>query len=1049
MKINKSVSQKLVTLLSVVAVLASFAVLLNLVIDTWLIQSELRYWVAVIVSIYLIAVITFLIRHEARRVLLVSNSLWISNLLVFVLVVALAPFHPAGLTNGIAFFGSSDELAYSILIVGVLLVTASYTLPWVKLPQPLRIAVTVMFLLGLSVFLIAIVSERGLDNLFLQGDQGSLWLRWGAILATFVCLPLLVILFGMRLLAESNTLTLLAKITLIAALALPILPPVVIYRATTNAPAMGVVDKHARTKTDRNNGDPSDEKSAEEIRSELSAEIEAVSQDLRDLYNMGDQIAADLPLASIDPAVVLRSTGTETDAVFRWVRDNTYFVSYAGTLRGASGVLMDRRGNSLDRSLFLSSLLSKVGVETRLARSHIRRSDAEKILKSANLALEDANVRRLSDLSLSEYADTLHNQDLADRFRKTIVNRKAENQSRLEQLVSRADSIAASIEGKISDQRSADRAMPDDVAQIQDHWWLQARTDGVWRDLDLSKEAAGELFAAPDEVFPVSDVPDDLKHEVEIRLILEVDRPRTGKEKHILVRHRVDTSEPSTSFSLRQIPLGEGLGNDESILQQSNESIQRSLRSEIEWLPIIVAGGGSQIVMDKYFNVSGDVFDSDDMDPNTTRLANSVSRNVTSTVGSATDLFGSLMTESSDEGVVDPVLKERAELSQWLEIEVFSPGSKPYKYIRPVTEVSENNLSTTGANFAFSIDFLIANSQLSDAYVAHELLNETNRRRKWYETLVYSNEGARHDEALANLASPSQFDFRLANLAHLRSVAAADASSWLAGPLVLSSFAFIRDDGDDPRLLAGIDIIHRSSGNWSDPTEVRSKNIRQGVIDTVVEAALIGNQPGLQNTATMFEMSNPDDWTLIQSVDDAGLVADEIGEAAVTNLRASLASGYLALVPPRLQSVNGRKVFGWWQIDPVSGATLGVDSELRGSAMAEWIIRSYSITRGQFFALRLLGCNIVAAASLSWSASDNRSFACSGYLNSSNERIVRAVVKAEACLLSSVAFYAPGTALYSAGAAIGAASFAETVGSVTVGWYMGMSPECRREHRGM
>ena len=60
---------------------------------------------------------------------------------------------------------------------------------------------------------------------------------------------------------------------------------------------------------------------------------------------------------------------TDPQKMLDWVRDNTRLVPYEGSLRGALGVLMDRNGNSLDRSILLARLLELPRVRGELPRA--------------------------------------------------------------------------------------------------------------------------------------------------------------------------------------------------------------------------------------------------------------------------------------------------------------------------------------------------------------------------------------------------------------------------------------------------------------------------------------------------------------------------------------------------------------------------------------------------------------------------------------------------------------------------------------------------------
>src|SRR5688500_2119592 len=78
-----------------------------------------------------------------------------------------------------------------------------------------------------------------------------------------------------------------------------------------------------------------------------------------------------------DPDYVITKVGKSPDALFAWVRDNTYWIPYHGILRDARGVLMDRQGNSLDRALLLATLVQKAGHPVRLAHRKLTGEEAQ------------------------------------------------------------------------------------------------------------------------------------------------------------------------------------------------------------------------------------------------------------------------------------------------------------------------------------------------------------------------------------------------------------------------------------------------------------------------------------------------------------------------------------------------------------------------------------------------------------------------------------------------------------------------------------------------
>ena len=79
------------------------------------------------------------------------------------------------------------------------------------------------------------------------------------------------------------------------------------------------------------------------------------AEKLENLFDALEEAAKEIPRDTFDPKAIVEKVGTDPQKLFEWVRDNTYLVPYRGSLRGPIGVVMDRLGNSLDRSLLLIS----------------------------------------------------------------------------------------------------------------------------------------------------------------------------------------------------------------------------------------------------------------------------------------------------------------------------------------------------------------------------------------------------------------------------------------------------------------------------------------------------------------------------------------------------------------------------------------------------------------------------------------------------------------------------------------------------------------------
>ena len=104
-----------------------------------------------------------------------------------------------------------------------------------------------------------------------------------------------------------------------------------------------------------------------------------------------------------DPDYIVHEIGSDPDALFRWVRDNTFWIPYRGLLRGPVGVLLDRQGNSLDRAVLLATLLEHAGRTVRLAHGTLPREQAAAVLTDMEAVAQTgpdlAPVSAASDVS--------------------------------------------------------------------------------------------------------------------------------------------------------------------------------------------------------------------------------------------------------------------------------------------------------------------------------------------------------------------------------------------------------------------------------------------------------------------------------------------------------------------------------------------------------------------------------------------------------------------------------------------------------------------------
>ncbi|MEZ4459816.1 MAG: transglutaminase-like domain-containing protein [bacterium] len=169
--------------------------------------------------------------------------------------------------------------------------------------------------------------------------------------------------------------------------------------------------------------------------------------------------------------------GKSAAAVMEWVRDNIAYEPYSGELRGAKGVLMDRRGNSVDQASLLVALFRAKGLNARFARSK----------KTPDMVTQ----------LLAQFAGNA-----------TLINPAAITEK----------------PGRVSDPT----VNPRYASLIEDHVWAEVETKGVWVAADpvLAQKLAPAVLQATSRE---TELWDDLRTQVQISIEMELDDGQTKK----------------------------------------------------------------------------------------------------------------------------------------------------------------------------------------------------------------------------------------------------------------------------------------------------------------------------------------------------------------------------------------------------------------------------------------------------------------------------------------------------------------------------------------
>jgi hypothetical protein len=137
-------------------------------------------------------------------------------------------------------------------------------------------------------------------------------------------------------------------------------------------------------------------------------------------------------------------------------------------------------------------------------------------------------------------------------------------------------------------------------------------------------------------------------------------------------------------------------------------------------------------------------------------------------------------------------------------------------------------------------------------------------------------------------------------------------------PNIVLERTWYRMDQGTPRAVLGFDIVDNGMAAVGiDASQAALANLARGYADEEIERDVIHGS-GTQNTIAVFNAAgiNP------VVVSTAGSAGSNVGNLA-DGLSETLGSGHVAIAPDAAVTVSGKRVYGWWDVDPSTGSTVG------------------------------------------------------------------------------------------------------------------------------
>jgi hypothetical protein len=668
-----------------------------------------------------------------------------------------------------------------------------------------------------------------------------------------------------------------------------------------------------------------------------------------------------------DPAYIVEQLGDRPEDLFAWVRDNTYWIPYRGVLRGPAGVLMDRLGNSLDRSLLLARLLRKAGHPVRLARAELTRDQA--------LGLLPAMVSFRDQSGVEDPRPAATHPALRDEVRAVAEQYQLDTTSvlgRFDSDVDAASGVEALLGARVLDQTprlAAGLARPDanaawktrlerSIAILRDHWWVQWQNGTQWMDLDLAHDDLGERIVAAQETADVDALAPDLWHTIVIRVIGEQTVNGTRTEQTALEHTLRPADLIGTPISLVFLP------SDPSILTAGGEAGQMALRSaalkQDEWVPALQIG--TETIVQSTLRANGNL-------GVTTEPAAGPGGLVGALSGVLDGVFGTPKADLPDAGPAGQLT------AAWIDFEIRVPGEAARTERRvvfdlidpagragarpPRSELDEAQRFERSLALMMDTEILPLSSWIPTEFIAHLTGKSLIANRETLRLLTSGQlpEGTVKFESFAKraVATPGL----LYSLAHIRFAwSPLGDRAHIDRPNVLARHVFLSPRNDAIALVHALDIVANEVGvDLRDPDEFGTR-LAQGVLDTNAEA-LLRSRPHALNVGNAFALVQ--DWATVDTPADAERL--QLSDADRRRLADDIRRGAVAVAPKAPVTLGQEQFVGWWRIDPAAGHALGVGSTGWGQGPLETLVQiGRDIARSQ--ATR----EILIAAAISWLA---------------------------------------------------------------------------------
>lgn len=606
-------------------------------------------------------------------------------------------------------------------------------------------------------------------------------------------------------------------------------------------------------------------------------------------------------LAPIQPDTVAdlaADLGWDVEAMFRFVADEVDYHPYSGVLRGATGALWSRAGNSADRALLLGALLDEAAVPWRLAVGPLDAEAAEQLADRQPPTVDDARRRAAEVLLPPDVAAAWDGQGSWTRTPE------------IDELFAAARQRVEDTVELLTDALTAAGAAPADVPvaipadELDQHVWVQYADGPDWIDLDpLGPDAvAGTAYGTSAETMET--LPDDRYHTVTLRVVGEVVAGGAPTRTE-LVTHTVRSADVADT------PI-------------------YVVHAPTSWLDITTGLTGDQQYVATI--IVGDL------------AVEGVTPVVLGTGEGIVDVLGD--GSSPAEGQT---------IAEWFEVDVTVPGAGTRTASRLLYDRVPGDRRAAGE---LQLDDLppIVTTHIDDeigdvfkpfaaphvvAITAHPLPSAAFGR--------IGADGPALPSTVDEVVARSVFTTGHArNLVALDQLTSTGVTSFADEPVVASIHMAPDDTSGDETITLTVDLVHvhRRAVTLDGAPSAGVAGIVAGALDHAGERFVVDGVGPLLTSGRftdaspgrVFELAREAGIGVTTLAPGSDVAIDGLGPEPRTLIDAALAAGRYVVVPERTVELAGAQRIGWWEYDPLTGAAVDRMDDGGGASAGEYAL---------------------------------------------------------------------------------------------------------------